>query len=254
METVIFTEAQKVWKNIMTETPVAVNSINIELHKKILDLFHVGRYYYYIVDWYKMELAYLSPEIKDILGYSPDDFDAAFLMSLIHPDDHSTYLNNEAAVVDFLQQLPNEKMLKYKMSYDYRIRKSNGEYLRILQQAIALQVDNNNNLLFTLGIHTDITHFKKNHTSVLSFLGIDGEPSYIDIKATKIYKPTPDLFTKREKEIISYVLKGYQSNEIAEILFISKYTVDSHRKNILTKTNTKNTLEFAIKVISEGLI
>ncbi|MHA3787350.1 LuxR C-terminal-related transcriptional regulator [Flavobacterium hauense] len=254
MKPAIFNEAQKVWKNIMSNGPINNTAIDLELHKKILDLFHVGRYYYYIVDWHKMELAYLSPEIKDILGYPAEDFDAPFLMSLIHPDDQSIYLNNEAAVVDFLQQLPNEKMLKYKMSYDYRIRKSNGEYLRILQQAIALQVDEHNNLLFTLGVHTDISHLKKNNTSVLSFLGIYGEPSYIDVKAAKIYRPTPELFTKREKEIISYVLKGYQSNEIAEILFISKYTVDSHRKNVLNKTNTKNTLEFAIKVISEGLI
>jgi DNA-binding CsgD family transcriptional regulator len=254
MKPAIFNEAQKVWKNIMSDGSIANTSIDLELHKKILDLFHVGRYYYYIVDWHKMELAYLSPEIEDILGYPGDDFDASFLMSLIHPDDHPTYLNNEAAVVDFLQQLPNDKMLKYKMSYDYRIRTSNGNYIRILQQAIALQVDENNNLLFTLGVHTDISHLKKNNASVLSFLGIDGEPSYIDVKATKIYKPTPELFTKREKEIISYVLKGYQSNEIAEILFISKYTVDSHRKNVLNKTNTKNTLEFAIKAISEGLI
>ncbi|MFN5706199.1 MAG: response regulator [bacterium] len=47
--------------------------------------------------------------------------------------------------------------------------------------------------------------------------------------------------TKREKEIISLLAKEKSSQEIADALFISIYTVNTHRKNILHKLGIKNT-------------
>ena len=253
MDISFFNQAQNVWSSIMRNSDYPMQ-IDLQLHKKMLDLFHVGSYYYYFVDWQKLQLIYVSPEIETILGYPSETVDATTLISLIHPDDQHIYLNHEAAVVDFIRQLPTEKVLKYKMSYDFRVRTSKGDYVRILQQAIALQCDDNNNLLLTLGVHTDISHLKKSTKSVLSFLGLDGEPSYIDVNVKSVYKPSKEIFTKREKEIINCIINGDLSNEIAKKLFISKHTVDSHRKNILSKTHTKNTLELAIKVINEGLL
>jgi two-component system LytT family response regulator len=46
--------------------------------------------------------------------------------------------------------------------------------------------------------------------------------------------------TEREKDILHLILQGKSSNEIAETLFLSKFTIDTHRKNILRKTNTSN--------------
>lgn len=48
--------------------------------------------------------------------------------------------------------------------------------------------------------------------------------------------------TRREKEIIVLLEKNLSSKEIAEILFISVRTVETHRKNILKKTDTSNLL------------
>ena len=49
--------------------------------------------------------------------------------------------------------------------------------------------------------------------------------------------------TDREIEIIKLLLEGKSSKEIGEKLFISKHTVDTHRRNILEKTGTKTTAE-----------
>ena len=46
--------------------------------------------------------------------------------------------------------------------------------------------------------------------------------------------------TKRETEIVRLICKEYSSAEIAETLFISTRTVETHRKNILNKINVKN--------------
>lgn len=49
--------------------------------------------------------------------------------------------------------------------------------------------------------------------------------------------------SKREVDIIRLVAKGLNSNEIGIKLFISKHTVDTHRRKILEKTNCKNAVD-----------
>jgi DNA-binding NarL/FixJ family response regulator len=52
---------------------------------------------------------------------------------------------------------------------------------------------------------------------------------------------TLPLLTAREKEILGLIAEGYTNPEIAEKIFLSSFTVDSHRKNLLAKLNVKNT-------------
>ena len=47
--------------------------------------------------------------------------------------------------------------------------------------------------------------------------------------------------TRREKEILDLISEGLTNQEIANKLFLNITTIDSHRKNMLTKFNAKNT-------------
>jgi DNA-binding NarL/FixJ family response regulator len=49
------------------------------------------------------------------------------------------------------------------------------------------------------------------------------------------------VITRREKEVLDLIAEGLTNNEIAQKLFISITTVDTHRKNLLTKFSAKNT-------------
>jgi DNA-binding NarL/FixJ family response regulator len=49
--------------------------------------------------------------------------------------------------------------------------------------------------------------------------------------------------SKREVDIIRLVAKGLNSKEIGAKLYISKHTVDTHRRKILDKTNCKNAVD-----------
>ncbi|MGF6929217.1 DNA-binding NarL/FixJ family response regulator [Chitinophaga sp. W2I13] len=51
----------------------------------------------------------------------------------------------------------------------------------------------------------------------------------------------PLHITKREKEVLWLIANGHTNHEIAEKLFISSDTVDSHRRNLLGKFNARNT-------------
>lgn len=49
------------------------------------------------------------------------------------------------------------------------------------------------------------------------------------------------VLTRREKEVLSLIAEGLTNNEVAEKLFISTATVDTHRKNLLSKFDARNT-------------
>lgn len=53
------------------------------------------------------------------------------------------------------------------------------------------------------------------------------------------------LLTNRELEMIKYFVMGYTSAEIADMLFISKRTVDSHKTNIFKKLGVNNCVRLA---------
>lgn len=60
--------------------------------------------------------------------------------------------------------------------------------------------------------------------------------------------------SKREKEILMKICEGLSNQEIADELFISKRTVDKHRANLLSKTNSKNTASLILYAIKNKLI
>ena len=60
--------------------------------------------------------------------------------------------------------------------------------------------------------------------------------------------------TQREKEIIKELIKGLNVPQIAENLFISPYTVETHKKNIFKKLNIHNSIDLITLVNEKSLI
>lgn len=69
----------------------------------------------------------------------------------------------------------------------------------------------------------------------------------------KELKNQPTL-TRREKEILTLISEGFTNPQIAEKLFISLYTVETHRKNLLSKFNTNNTASLIKIAATNGLL
>lgn len=64
----------------------------------------------------------------------------------------------------------------------------------------------------------------------------------------------PDGLTGREVEVLKMIAQEYSNGEIADKLFISIRTVDTHRRNLLDKLNLKNTAGLVKYAIEKGLI
>jgi DNA-binding NarL/FixJ family response regulator len=65
---------------------------------------------------------------------------------------------------------------------------------------------------------------------------------------------TSHVITRREKEILEYIVNEYTNQEIADKLFLSLRTVENHRNNLLQKLGVKNTAGMVKAAISQGLI
>lgn len=63
-----------------------------------------------------------------------------------------------------------------------------------------------------------------------------------------------ELFSQREREVLDLLSKGRSSRAIADILFITERTVETHRKNMIEKGQVKNTVELIAYAASLGLL
>lgn len=62
------------------------------------------------------------------------------------------------------------------------------------------------------------------------------------------------LITKRECEIITLIAEGFTNAQIADKLFLSSHTINTHRKNIMAKLGVKNTAGIVMYAVKTNLI
>ncbi len=60
--------------------------------------------------------------------------------------------------------------------------------------------------------------------------------------------------SEREKEVLELIVREFSNKEIAEKLFISVRTVETHKRNLLEKTGCKNVAGLAIYAVERGLV
>jgi len=86
--------------------------------------------------------------------------------------------------------------------------------------------------------------------------GLKGKAYYSLEVLSSLRKPEPNqlLITRREKEVLSLIAEGLTNAAIAEKLFISIPTVNTHRKSLLEKFDVKNTAMLIGKATKLALI
>lgn len=247
-------EFDKMSKWIRNESSPTQLKFELDFYKKLWNFFLIGDSYYYVINHHSLTFDFISIEVENVMGYHPSEMDPLWMNEKLHPDDRSWFLAIGDSIFSFFRQLPLEKLLKYKVRYDIRYRKKNGDYARILYQGILLEHDEKGKFLRTLNVHTDITYLKPEGKPVLSFIGMDGEPSFCDVMSKNGFIESKEELTRREKQILKLLIEGKLSKEISSILNISKQTVDTHRKNMLHKKDLSNTGELIGKAIRYGWI
>ena len=230
------------------------------LQEVFRNIFCPGPYYYYLLDFSSRKMDYVHYTLEEILNIPTSEASVDRIGSQIHPDDLNHFLSCESFAAKFLfYYLKPEQITSYKVSYCYRIRnQKTGQYHLMLHQAIALTTDELNRLGKVLGIHTCIDHITDTNNMLMSFLGVDGAPSYYNLNP---YQEEVDFsqynyspLSHRETEIVRLLAEGFTAQEIAEKLYISFDTIRTHRRNILKKMGCKNTPHLVATCLRQGII
>lgn len=248
------TELHKKWSEIGSHKILSSTELQLELYKKILDIVQVGPSYYFIFSPSNQRIEFTSHSIENVLGITSQDFTLDYILTNTHLDDLNNMADFETAVVSFKKQLPLEKLMKYKSRYNYRLKKNKGDYVHILQQSVTIEADEEGKIIRNLIIHTDISEISDFRNMKLSFIGLENEPSFHDVKLQKKFSASKEVFSQRELEILKLVVQGMNSNAIAEHVCRSVHTIRNHRKNILEKSGCRNVQELLVKSVREGWV
>jgi two-component system, NarL family, response regulator NreC len=63
-----------------------------------------------------------------------------------------------------------------------------------------------------------------------------------------------DLLTEREREVLQLLAEGKSNKEVAALLGLSPYTVESHRNNLMQKLNLHNTADIVLYAVRKAII
>jgi len=63
-----------------------------------------------------------------------------------------------------------------------------------------------------------------------------------------------DLLTQREREVLQLIVEGKSNKDIANLLNLSVYTVESHRSNLMEKLNLRGLPELILYAVRKGII
>lgn len=202
---------------------------------------------FYVLD-YKQKTVSFQKGIHALLGYETSEFDFELAVNKFHPDDYELVTRLIRATLMFATQ--HDVSGDVSLFVTYRVKHKKGHYLRMLRQSTVYESDEEGKIISNLSLLSDITFLNSSNKVDWKF-----DAPGLDQKKFKEYvmQEYQDFFSKRELEIITQLKLGLKSKAIAELLFISKNTVDTHRRKMLAKSNCKNTVELINFCSQNGL-
>ncbi|MBP7498784.1 MAG: hypothetical protein KA796_02835, partial [Chryseobacterium sp.] len=245
-----FEQLHNVWK---TNKALDSTRINLTFDDLTNSIMSTGPFSFYVIDFFDMSLSHISPSNFDMFDFDPETLTFNAVLATIHPDDVEFVVKAEAFLTRFFyEKIGSDKLLSYKISYSHRARFKGGEYALINHQALMLTMDEKGGYGKSLNIHTRIDHLSNHNTYKISLIGLNGEPSYMNLSLEDNDNSRIEL-SKREVDIIRLISDGNSNEEIADLLSISPHTVKKHRSNILEKAECSNTAQLIKNCIQQGI-
>jgi len=210
-----------------------------------------------IFDLAEMSHIYLSPNFSDLLGWDADKIsspDNDYINQRMHPEDMK-HLNEVSwqffGLILRVDPKWREQMKYIKLIMDYRTLGKENKYVRVIEQHMLLELDKYGNAWLAMSV-LDLSP-DQDLTSLCRYRLVN------TLTGELFHFPAMELIAEhklsfREKEILQLLGKGLISKQIADKLFISVNTVNTHRQRIIEKLNVSNTAE-AVKYAGRlGLI
>lgn len=166
------------------------------------------------------------------------------IYSRIHPDDQRLRGLQELAYLHFVTNSHVGKNHSWYMVNTMRMKDNQGKYHFVNHRIFHFAAHNKSGVRYTLCLYT---FAPKDERTAYLVNTLTGERRKLDVESNS-------LLSEREISVLQLIRNGKSSKLIAELLEISKHTVDRHRQNIIGKLQVSNTTEACHKAKILGLI
>ena len=240
-------------KFIETFTPKGFDGIdpNYPMLLELERIMELNNQFIYVADAIQMKIHYTSKGSRRTLGIPPEELSFYHFMEATHPDDIQRLNLGRAKLVKVAQDLFIAEKGYSILSTNYRIRNTTGGFTDFLIQCYLYYSIIPYKTVFFLKIHTDIDWHKKIKYGYHYYVGND--LSYFRYPDEELLQKG-NIFSDREFEIIRLIESGLSSEEIAEKLFLSVHTVNTHRRNVLEKTEKPSISELIYDLKDRGVL
>jgi len=220
-------------------------------------LWTVGKWFSFVANTHTWELEFVGGDSESLIGYTPEEIlkrNAQFVASFIFQEDYAFVNQVIHLAMKYVNELPVKERLYVYVVFYARSLSKDGKVITIQNQNIPLVFAEQNLPFIFANIITDISHI--HHTNIPQAVLVNKladkrfhlNPQHLQLK------PHESLFTEREREIVSLLIKGLSSRKISEVLNISYETARTHRKNILQKASVRNTSQLVSYVLLNKVV
>lgn len=220
---------------------------SISIHDNaVISLFDTSTYQY----------IYLCDKTNVLGGYDSSLFTTEngtdFFFSNMHPEQRAAAILIQLKVLSYGIEHTGAILNNVVANTTFLFRKKNGEYFQYLQKGIVVETDELGSPLLYLRYGYDVSHLVK--PSVGLIINSPERTLIWNYNAKTKALEQINLLSVQEKKILKFLSEGKESKEIADLLFISPHTIDTHRRNLLKKTFCIDTTALITFAKMTGLI
>lgn len=243
----IFYKFIEAWSPYMFKNIDSKDPLNVEME----DMLIKSNQFMYVADMIDISVSYASRNCYNLLGIPSDELSAYSIFTNTHPDDLRRHSITRTSLIKVVNDIYIQGKGYALMSTNFRSRNLHGLYTNFLIQAYAWYSPAPLKTVYCLFVNTDISWFGEIKHGHNSYYGNDF--SYFRFPDEKVIM-TGNVFTDREFEILELIEAGLKSDQIAQKLFLSVHTVNTHRRRILKKTGTSTMAELIHDLKEKGTL
>jgi hypothetical protein len=204
-----------------------------------------------VSDLGQIKFLFASERIREMIGVEPDQLNPSHFVEVTHPDDLHRLGLLRALTFTVEQEVLETQKGSALASFTIRLRNPSGVYSNTLCQAYFFSSQLPHKAVYLLQVISNVDWYKPKKQEYHHYKGKD--ISLFKYPDEELLKIGPG-FSIREMEIIKLIESGLSSKEIADKLFLSVHTVNTHRRNILEQSDKDNLSNLIYELKEQGLL
>jgi len=184
------------------------------------------------------KLQYVGSNCGYIFGLDKEEFQS-FTVQDFFARIHAEDVEGLQQCFEFINSAEPYDPATHRFVFHYRFKSKTGSFLHIRDEKLAIESENGKYIYFTM--FKNISNREKFFHVKLDIL----QYSMGDIVKVFTFDPrhADHSITPRQNEIIKLIIKGFSTQEIADLLNVSVNTIKNHKQVLFRKVNVKSSVE-----------